>query len=117
MAQVFEAASREQVVWKEVQEHSDDQVYDLLFPDRNEHVSVYEQPDWTVVHKELARVGVTLKLLHQEYVDRCSLSQLPAMGMTDSVRPISVMSWFLVRLLGLATRLGKPLKWTGQDRR
>lgn len=33
-----------------------------------------------MVHKELARVGVTLKLLHQEYMDRCAVSRLPAMG-------------------------------------
>ncbi|GAA3870622.1 hypothetical protein GCM10022381_12240 [Leifsonia kafniensis] len=30
---------------------------------------MFAQPDWARVHTELARVGVTLKLLHQEYVD------------------------------------------------
>lgn len=80
VSQVLEAAAREQVVWQDVHEKTDDQVYELLFPERNEQVSVYEQPDWIVVHKELARVGVTLKLLHQEYKDRCAVAGLPAMG-------------------------------------
>ncbi len=36
---------------------------------RSVRESVFAQPDWVRVHTELARVGVTLKLLHQEYVD------------------------------------------------
>ena len=45
-----------------------------------EHHSVFAQPDWEQVHKELARVGVTLKLLHSEYADDCAAARAPAMG-------------------------------------
>ncbi|MDA0253070.1 MAG: hypothetical protein O3A42_19365 [Actinobacteria bacterium] len=40
----------------------------------------FAQPDWDRVHKELARVGVTLKLLHGEYVDSCAVAGEPVMG-------------------------------------
>ena len=38
---------------------------------------MYEQPDWGKVHRELARVGVTLRILHGEYVDECRQSDRP----------------------------------------
>ena len=47
------------------------EVYALLFPGRGEHESVFVQPDWDGVHKELAKVRVTLKLLHGEHVCGC----------------------------------------------
>lgn len=50
----------------------DADVYARLFPGRGQHESVYAQPDWSEVHRELARVGVTLKLLHSEYRDACA---------------------------------------------
>ena len=59
---------------------SETEVYSLLFPGRGEHESVFVQPDWDAVNKELAKVGVTLKLLHSEYVDGCAVKEQPAMG-------------------------------------
>src|SRR5699024_9423512 len=44
------------------------------------HESVFVQPDWGRVHAEMARVGVTLKLLHGEYADACASAGGPAMG-------------------------------------
>ena len=41
---------------------------------------MFVQPDWDGVHKELAKVGVTLKLLHGEYVDGCAVMGQSAMG-------------------------------------
>lgn len=69
IAQVFEAADREGLSYDDIAEVPEAEVYARLFPGRGEHTSVYVQPDWTRVHRELARVGVTLKLLHSEYVD------------------------------------------------
>jgi transposase len=51
-----------------------------LFPGRGEHESVFAEPDWDRVHREMARVGVTLKLLHGEYADACAVAGDPAMG-------------------------------------
>ena len=59
---------------------SDAGVYALLSPGRGEHESVNLEPDQEGVHKELAKVGVTLKLLHGEYVDGCAAKEQPAMG-------------------------------------
>lgn len=80
VAAVLEAADREGVGFVDVAELDEAAVYARLFPGRGEHESVHAQPDWTVVHRELARVGVTLKLLHGEYVDRCHAEGATAMG-------------------------------------
>ena len=69
---VLEAADRLGLGWNEVAEMSEAEVYAALFPGRGVRESVFAQPDWPRVHTELARVGVTLKLLHQEYVDASS---------------------------------------------
>lgn len=50
------------------------------FPGRGVRESVFMQPDWGQVHRELARVGVTLKLLHQEYVDASGRAGQAAMS-------------------------------------
>ena len=57
MAAVLEAADREGVGWDDVEDLDERAVYARLFPGRGEHESVYAQPDWRVVHRELARVG------------------------------------------------------------
>ncbi|MCO4263888.1 IS21 family transposase, partial [Pseudarthrobacter sp. MDT3-26] len=72
---VLDAADRLGVVWDDVAELSEAEVYAAVFPGRGVHESVFAQPDWPRVHTELARVGVTLKLLHQEYVDAASMAQ------------------------------------------
>ena len=59
-------------VWDDIADSSDGEVYARLFPGRGEHQSVFAQPDWDQVHREMARVGVTLKLLHGEYADSCA---------------------------------------------
>lgn len=77
---VIDAAERAGVRWDDVAELAESDVYSLVFPGRGEHESVFAQPDWDRVHKEMARVGVTLKLLHGEYADECALKNEPAMG-------------------------------------
>ncbi|AQP50743.1 IS21 family transposase [Tessaracoccus flavescens] len=77
---VFEAADTAGVSWDDVSQRSNDEVYRLLFPGRGEHDTVFASPDWDQVHREMARVGVTLKLLHGEYADSCAAERVPAMG-------------------------------------
>ncbi len=72
---VLEAADRLGVGRADVEEMPEGEVYSALFPGRGVHESVFAQPDWGRVHTELARVGVTLKLLHQEYVDASAQTQ------------------------------------------
>ena len=77
---VFGAADREGIGYDDVAGLDDAEGYARLFPGRGEHDSVHAQPDWDRVHRELAKVGVTLKLLHGEYVDSCRGRGEPAMG-------------------------------------
>jgi|SRR5690625_1788092 len=77
---VFEAADDAGIDWDDVADLSDEEVYSRLFPGRGEHESVFAQPDWERVHREMARVGVTLKLLHGEYLDATAAVGDPAMG-------------------------------------
>lgn len=80
ITEVLEAADRAGMRWDEIAEKSESEVYALLFPGRGEHQSVFVQPDWDDVHRQMARVGVTLKLLHGEYTDECAAKGVPAMG-------------------------------------
>ena len=80
IAAVFEAVDRAHIRWDDIAELSEAEVYHAVFPHRGEHQSVYAQPDWDTVHKELARVGVTLKLLHSEYVDHHAPTGQPVMS-------------------------------------
>lgn len=61
---VERAAAREGLSREIAAAMSDAEVYERLFPDSGLRESVYEQPDWPRLHGELAKVGVTLKLLH-----------------------------------------------------
>ena len=55
---VLDAADRAGIGFDDVAQRSEAEVYVLLFPGRGEHESVFAQPDWDLVHRELARVGV-----------------------------------------------------------
>jgi transposase len=67
VCEVFDLADEASIAFEDVSALSDEEAYRLLFPGRNQPETVYADPDWEYVHKELARVGVTLKLLHEEY--------------------------------------------------
>ena len=77
---VLDAADAAGGAWDEVAGQSEGELYARLFPGRGEHESVFTQPDWDLVHREMARAGVTLKLLHGEYTDSCTADRVPAMG-------------------------------------
>ena len=44
----------------------------------------FEAPDYEYIHKELKKPGVTLKLLHDEYVEKCTARGTIPMGKTKS---------------------------------
>lgn len=99
---VLDAAEKAGIGWGDIKDLPDDEVYRLVFPGRGEHQSVFAQPDWELVHKELARVGVTLKLLHSEYTDDCVTTGAPAMGYDRFCR--TYQRYVLVT--GAASRVG-----------
>ena len=43
----------------------------MLFPDKYKNVCLYVEPDYPYIHRELAKRGVTLTLLWEEYRCKC----------------------------------------------
>jgi len=56
--------------WQAAESLSDSELSAKLFPPANESFG-YKMPDYELVHRELAKSGVTLQLLWFEYCDQC----------------------------------------------
>lgn len=82
VCEVFNIAAERQITWEQVRDMPDDEVYRLFYPGRHVRESVFEEPDWGYVHAEMAKVGVNLRLLHDEYKARCVAEHKVAMGYT-----------------------------------
>ncbi|SJN37509.1 Mobile element protein [Microbacterium esteraromaticum] len=113
---VLDAADRAGIGWDDVAGLEEAEVYARLFPGRGEHESVHAQPDWDRVHRELARVGVTLKLLHGEYLDACRGKGETAMGYDRFCKTYQRH----VLVIGAASRVGHKagqtveVDWSGK---
>lgn len=70
------------ITYDDIRELDDDAVYRMFFPDKFAVETLYEQPDYPYVHSELKKVGVTLKLLWEEYQEHCSSKGSIPMGYT-----------------------------------
>ena len=57
------------IAYRDVIAKSEDEVYKLIYPHKYGYLNedFYAKPDYREIHSELRRVGVTLKLLWQEY--------------------------------------------------
>lgn len=64
-------ADKKGIRWPLEEELTNQRLYELLYPDRLEKAQVYMQPDCAYVHEELAKKGVNLTLLHNEYKVKC----------------------------------------------
>jgi len=53
---------------------SDKELQNLLYPEKIS-AKTYKMPDYEKIHKELAKKGITLTLLWQEYCDECRQSR------------------------------------------
>ena len=60
VCEVFSIADERGIGRRDIEGKSDEDVYVLFYPDRHVRGSVFEEPDWGYVHKEMARVGVSL---------------------------------------------------------
>ena len=69
--EVFKRAQELALKYSDIENKSDDDVYRIIFPNKfsNDDI-VYTLPDYSKVHSELKRVGVTLRLLWLEYSDK-----------------------------------------------
>jgi hypothetical protein len=64
------------VTWEDVNLMGDQEVYDLLFPERAELEAATAQADYGYVHSELQRDGVTLLVLWEECRDQAMAKDL-----------------------------------------
>ena len=67
--EVCTIAQQQNLSYRDVITKSEDEVYKLIYPHKYEYLNddFYAKPDYREIHSELRRVGVTLKLLWQEY--------------------------------------------------
>ena len=57
--------------WEDICDWDDDRLYELFYPDKFKYKPRYAPVDYSYVHKELKKTGVTEKLLWEEYCARC----------------------------------------------
>lgn len=82
VSDVFRIADEKGIRYDDVSALTDDEAYRLFYPDRHANETMYGDPDYAHVHEELKKVGVTLRLLHEEYMDRCQKNGEIPMGKT-----------------------------------
>ncbi len=70
------------IAFDDVKDKGEKQVYCLFYPGKHAEETVYKNPDYKYVHSELKKVGVTLKLLWEEYRDKCNKECSIPMGYT-----------------------------------
>lgn len=68
---VLEAAKKAGVSWPLDDTVTNEMLKRILFPEKTTAETLYTQPDYPYIHKELARPGVNLTLLWTEYCRRC----------------------------------------------
>lgn len=99
---VERAATREGLTWETAVGMSEAEVYERLFPGVGVRESAYVQPDWDQIHRELGKVGVTLKLLHAEYRDTCAATGAAGMGYDRFCKNYAAYA----RAQGVSSRVG-----------
>ena len=82
VSEVFNIADDKGIRYDDVRSFEESEVYRLFYPEKFANETMYGDPDYEHVHQELKRVGVTLKLLHEEYVERCERNGEIPMGKT-----------------------------------
>ena len=63
----LDAAAHRNITWPLEEDVTNEQLEAILFPERYSAASTYLEPDYACIHSELAKRGVTLTLLWDEY--------------------------------------------------
>lgn len=79
---VFRIANEKSIKFEYIRDKTDEEVYQMFFPDKFSSENLFKQPDYVIAHAELKKTGVTLKLLWQEYKDRSVNDGSISMGYT-----------------------------------
>ena len=83
VSNVFNIAKEKGLAYEDVKDKSEEEVYQMFFPDKFSAENLFQQPDYSNVHAELKKKGVTLKLLWQEYKEKCIVEESLSMGYTS----------------------------------
>lgn len=84
--EVCDRAKARGLTWEAARLMGEDEVASLLFPEEAAVEEAAGRPDWDDVHRQLAGVGVTLKLLWEEYRDSCRQSGKASISYTTFTR-------------------------------
>ena len=80
VSEFLAAAKVHNLSWSLDESVTNEQIEAILFPERHSAISMYLEPDYVYIHSELAKRGVTLTLLWNEYVQKAeSLGKKPYM--------------------------------------
>ena len=71
VSDVIKLASHKGLSWPLDDSCTNEVLYSLLYPNRLEAINPRKEPDYSYIHKELARPGVNLTLLWTEYCSEC----------------------------------------------
>ena len=68
---VLKEAAKHNIHWPLEEDITNAELERILFPDKYQKISTYVEPDYPYIHRELAKPGVTLTLLWEEYCRKC----------------------------------------------
>lgn len=68
---VLDTATQKGITWPLDNDVTNAELEALLFPNKHKVESIYAEPDYAYIHRELAKTGVTLTLLWEEYCRTC----------------------------------------------
>lgn len=71
VSEVLKRAESQGISWPFERDMSDGQLQEVLFPEKNASSNFRRRPDCEYIHKEMAKSGVTLSLLWDEYCQNC----------------------------------------------
>ena len=69
--EVFEAADKVGLSWPPEDDITNAELEEILFPGKYKNACRYVEPDYPYIHRELAKPGVTMAMLWEEYCRKC----------------------------------------------
>ena len=110
---VLKTARELNVSAADLREVSPEEAYRLFFPEKLSADQIYELPDYGYVHEELKKVGVTLKLLWEEYREKCLAKGNSRSGKQSSVTTTTSIALKRRSAATSSINRGSVAKWTG----
>jgi transposase len=74
VARILTQAQQQKVEWNMVRDLTDGEIYNKLFPNQIQS-GLRKVPDCEYIHREMAKSGVTLSLLWNEYCEQCRINK------------------------------------------